>query len=145
MAVTDRTVAAALRLIGGIDLCALAAAAMPFAWMRAIHAQLGLGELPAAAAVEYLARSTSLFYALHAALLLFLATDVRRHRDVIRFVGRLAVAHGGLLLWCDLRSGLPLWWAVSEAGGAAAEGVILLTLLRLAAPDAPTMPGEPPA
>ena len=60
-------------------LTALGAVVMPFEWMNSIHRQVGLGELPHVPIVGYLTRSISGLYALHGALLLFLAGDVRRH------------------------------------------------------------------
>jgi len=58
-----------LRLIGSAALLALIFVAAPHAWMDAIHAQMGMGQLPDAPVVGYLARSTSAFYALLGGLL----------------------------------------------------------------------------
>lgn len=136
MSVTDRAVAVVLRIIGVIDLLAIGAAVMPFAWMQRVHAALGLGEMPEAPVVEHLARSTSIFYAVHAVTILYLSTDVPRFRPVIRFLAWLALAHGALLLWSDIRSGMPTWWAVAESGGVIFEGVLVLLLLGLSrSPD----------
>ena len=44
-----------------------------------IHRQVGLGELPQVPIVGYLTRSISALYALHGALLVFMAGDVRRY------------------------------------------------------------------
>ena len=53
-----------LRIIGTTSLTAAFFVFVPQAWLEAIHQQLGLGNLPAAPVVSYLARSTSAFYAL---------------------------------------------------------------------------------
>jgi hypothetical protein len=43
---------------------------VPLSWMDATHRWLGLGEMPTAPVVEYLARSVSAFYAVLGALCL---------------------------------------------------------------------------
>jgi hypothetical protein len=132
MKVTDRTVALALRFFGAIDMLALVAVAMPYAWMQAIHARLGLGVMPDAPIVEYLARHVSLWYAVHAATFLYLSTDVPRFRPVIRFLGWFGLAFVVVLAWINAGSGLPLWWVVQEPVGGSVEAIVLLVLLRLA-------------
>jgi len=71
------------------------AVVMPFDWMNAIHRQAELGDLPNVPIVGYLTRSISALYALHGALLVFLAGDVRRFLPVVRF---LAVAGAGAVV-----------------------------------------------
>lgn len=75
-----------LRLGGAVMLTALGAVVMPFDWMNSIHRQVGLGELPHVPIVGYLTRSISALYALHGALLVFMAVDVRRYLPVVRFL-----------------------------------------------------------
>ena len=53
-----------LRVLGGFALGAIPAIFLPYSWMNAIHDFMGLGDLPNAPIVSYLARSLSLFYAL---------------------------------------------------------------------------------
>ncbi len=134
MKITDRTIALALRLFGAIDMLALAAAAMPFAWMQWINARFGYGDLPDAPVVEYLARHVSLWYAVHAATFLFLSTDVPRYRPVIRFLAWLGLAFCGCLLLVNLASGLPLRWAIGEPIGGSIESIVLFALLRATEP-----------
>jgi hypothetical protein len=67
-------------------LTALVAVVMPYDWMNAIHQRQGLGELPHVPIIGYLTRSISALYALHGALLVFLAGDVRRFLPVVRFL-----------------------------------------------------------
>ena len=55
-------------------LTALGAVVMPFELMNVIHQQMGLGELPHVPIVGYLTRSISALYALHGALLVFMAS-----------------------------------------------------------------------
>src|SRR3954451_18813001 len=70
----------ALRLAALGEFPAFATAVMPFPWMAAVHRCLGLGELPALPVVEYMARSLSLAYGLHAIMLWVIASDVERYR-----------------------------------------------------------------
>jgi hypothetical protein len=64
----DKVLAILLRSLGVSALFALVAVFMPMSWMAATHRWLGLGEMPTAPVVEYLARSVSAFYALFGAL-----------------------------------------------------------------------------
>jgi hypothetical protein len=67
-----------LRIGGVAMLTALGAVVMPYEWMNVIHKRQGLGELPHVPIVGYLTRSISALYALHGALLVFVANDLRR-------------------------------------------------------------------
>lgn len=103
-----------MRIVAAVELSALVAALMPLSWMAGIHEELGLGELPKAKVVEYLARSTSIFYAHHGAMLLFLSFNVRRWRNVILFGSFLGFLIGALLLTTDLAIGMPAFWTAGE-------------------------------
>src|SRR4051794_28031632 len=74
------------RLLGVSGLFALVAVFMPVSWMAATHRWLGLGEMPTAPVVEYLARSLSALYALLGALFLVVAADPERYRPLVRFL-----------------------------------------------------------
>jgi len=137
--ITDRTIAGVLVFFGVVDMFALPAAAMPFAWMQWINTNFGHGDLPDVPVVEYLARHVSLWYAVHAATFLFLATDVPRYRPVIRFLAWLGLAFCTCLLLVNLASDLPLWWAVGEPIGGSIESVALFALLRMSSSP---LPGE---
>ena len=67
-----------LRLLGGSSLTAVIFVAAPTAWMRDIHASLGMGPLPEGPVVGYLARSTSAFYALVGGLFWLVSFDLQR-------------------------------------------------------------------
>ena len=106
---SERILVWLLRVSGVVMLTALVAVVMPFGWMNAINKQVGLGELPCLPIVGYLARSLSLFYALHGALWLFLASDVRRHLAVVRFLALASIVFGGLMLGLDYAVGMPAY------------------------------------
>ena len=109
-------------------LTALGAVVMPFDWMNSIHQQLGLGELPRAPIVGYLTRSISALYALHGALLIFLAHDVRRYRLVVRFLAVAGVVFGALVLGIDYSVRMPVGWTVQEGPFVVVLGMVFFWL-----------------
>ena len=92
--------------------------------MDLIHGQMGLGELPRGAIVEYLTRSLSLVYASMGPLCGFLARDVVRHREVIAFQAVVKAAFGLGLCGLDLALDMPLFWTVCEG-----PLIVLLSIL----------------
>lgn len=119
----DRVLAASLRVFGGIDLLALVAFVMPREWIRQVHQWCGFGPFADGPVPEYLARSTSLLWGMHGALLLYLARDVSANARLIGFVAKLTVLAGLLLLMLGLRTGLPAWWVALEGPVFAATGL----------------------
>jgi hypothetical protein len=103
-----------LRAIGVLDLLSFAAIVIPHSLMVAIHAHLGIGALPSEPIVGYLARTASMFYGFTGVLLLYLATDVVKFREVIRFVAGCGIASGMIVLGVDFMEGLPTWWIALE-------------------------------
>ena len=123
-----RPLAWTLRGLGLIDLCAVVAVVMPGGWMQIGHAAAGLGDLPEAPIVGYLARSASALYALHGLLVIYMSLDVWRHWGLIRFFAAAAVVHGMVMLSIDLREGMPFWWTVVEGPSFAATGLVVLVV-----------------
>ena len=101
---------------------------MPYSWMRAIHQWLGMGELPDQPIVGYLARSTSVFYALFGGLLWCLSFHPNRYRPVIHYLGAATIAFGAMLFIVDLLEGLPLYWILTEGPINIAIGLIIFNL-----------------
>lgn len=132
----ERLLALVLRVFSVPLLCALPCALLPFAWMDVVHRELGLGALPPDPIVHYLARSCSLLYAMHGALLLFASFDVRRYLPLIRFVAALGIAFGVGMVWVDHAAGLPAHWQWMEGAVIIAESGVLLWLVRRAWPTA---------
>jgi hypothetical protein len=128
----ERGLVLVLRFFGCVDLLALAAVVMPRAWMARGHAWAGLGEVPAAPLVGYLARSASLLYALHGATVLFISFDLPRYSRLVTFLAAAALVHGALMLGIDLAEGMPPWWTILEGPAFAATGAVVLVLQRLA-------------
>ena len=124
----ERTLAVVLRSMGLIDLCALFVVVLPGEWIAGIHRWLGLGTLPDAPIVGYLARSGSAMYALHGALVVYASYDVARYWPLIRFLALLALVHGAVMLEIDISQGLPLLWQLGEGPLFAASGALVLWL-----------------
>jgi hypothetical protein len=131
----QRRLVLALRILGTLDLLALLAALSPRPWIVLAHEWCGLGSLPDGPTVGYLFRSSSLLYALHGAMIWFVAGDVTRYWPLIRFLAVLAVIHGAILVGIDFAEGLPDWWRWAEGPGFAATGAIVLWLQRWGAPS----------
>jgi hypothetical protein len=130
MTKADRTLVLLLRLVGATALFALVAVLMPLSWMVATHRWLGLGEMPTAPVVEYLARSVSAFYAAVGALCLVVAADLDLYRPLVRFLGLAFALMSMVLLGVDLAAGMPWWWTASEGPGGIAFGALVFVLAR---------------
>jgi len=109
-------------------LMALGAVVMPYEWMNVIHQKQGLGELPHIPIVGYLTRSISALYALHGALLVFLASDLRRYLPVVRFLAVAGAVFGAMLLSIDYFVGMPVSWTVEEGPYVIALSAVILWL-----------------
>jgi hypothetical protein len=104
--------------------------------MDEIHRGLGMGQLPGEPIVGYLARSTSLFYALFGGLFWVLSSDLNRHRKVLCYLGTAMILFGLILCGVDFLEGMPTWWSLAEGPFNVVFGVIILSLsYRLAQPE----------
>ena len=117
-----------LRLVGVADLLAVVVVFLPTEWLALVHEAVGLGELPQGRIVGYLARSTSLLYGIHGAMLLVLANDIVRYRALIRWYGRVIAVAGVLLIGVDIAEAMPVWWTVFEGTAVVGIGATILTL-----------------
>jgi hypothetical protein len=137
MVTADRLLLLLLRVNAAILLAAAPCALLPFAWMDAVHRDLlGLGPLPDAVITRYMARSLSLTYALHGAVVLGLTRDWPRYRPFVPYLAGLHVAFGCAIVAIDLSVGAPWWWAAGE-GSSAGYGVVLLFVYRRASRELP--------
>jgi hypothetical protein len=130
MTKTDKALVILLRFVGVGSLFALVPVFMPLSWMAATHRWLGLGEMPTAPIVEYLARSLSAFYALVGALCLMVAADLERYRPLVQFLGLAIVLMSVVALGVDLAVGMPWWWSASEGPGGVVLGALMFILAR---------------
>jgi hypothetical protein len=134
-----------LRLGGTMTVLAFPAMLLPPDWMAATHRWLGMGELPEAPVVDYLARSVSALYGFHGVLLFLIATDPARYRPFVVYVGCMNVAFGLMLLLIALSAGMPGWWTAFEGPGLVTLGVVVLFLSRVAGAPAPIARSREPA
>lgn len=134
-----------LRLIGTTSGLALVAVFLPYAWMNAIHAWVGMGPLPPDPIVGYLARTLSAFYAFYGGLLWFLSFDIPRYRRVIRYVGAATLAFGFILLGVDWTEGMPAFWKWLEGPIAILYGILILALTRDRGEPSESDTSQPPS
>ena len=124
----EKTLVLLLRISAIMLLAAVIPAVMPFAWMKDIHRQLGMGELPEGPIVGYLTRSLSALYAMHGALVFFVSLDSRRYLPVVKCLAVLGIALGAGLLVLDFVVGMPLFWILCEGPFVVLLGGVLLWL-----------------
>lgn len=121
-----------LRLNAVVELLALAGVLMPRAWMDLAHQGL-LGEpLAQGPVVVYLARTVSLFYAVHGWLVWVVALDVRRFGPILTYLVLSTFIMGLATLAIDYLAGLPMYWVLGEGLSITLLGVVLLMLRRKA-------------
>ena len=111
---SDKLLIIVLRFFGTSSLLALIFVAAPYSWMNSIHAWLGLGTLPDEPVVGYLARSTSAFYAILGGLFWIVSFNVKRHRQILIYLGSAITLFGIALIIVDWSEGLPVYWALWE-------------------------------
>jgi hypothetical protein len=141
---SDKVLVILLRYLLGIPgLFALVGVFMPLSWMAAAHRWLGLGEMPTAPTVEYLARSVSAIDALLGALCLVMASDPERYRPLVRFFGVALALLGIVFTGVDGVAGMPWWWTAFEGPPGVPIGALLFVLARRPAHQ-PRKQGETP-
>lgn len=101
---------------------------LPGFQMAAIHSWLGLGELPDAPITFYLARSTSLLYGVHGALMFVCGRNLAQYNGLVPVFGWLHVALGITMIGIDATAGMPWWWTTFEGAPIAATGWLLIWL-----------------
>lgn len=125
-----RRLRAVMLACGLIETLAALAVVLPRHFMSMAYSVLRLGEMPDAALFGYLARSTSLLWAVHGVLVLGLARDIRRYLPIIHLLGWLTLLMGVALVGIDGYEGVPVWWTCSEGPIVLAMGTIYVTLAR---------------
>jgi len=100
----------------------------PVSLMATLHQWLGLGDFPDAPITIYLARSTSLLYAMHGAVMLYVAWHFDRCQTLVPLLGLLHVVLGATMLGVDLNAGMPLYWVAGEGLPIALTGGVILWL-----------------
>ena len=111
---------------GSYLLLAIVPVFFPVTLMNTIHDWLGLGELPQKPIVIYLARSTSILYAMHGAVMVFTGLRIERLWPTVWLLGVLHVVLGTALICVDINAGMPVYWIVGEGGPIAGLGFFIL-------------------
>lgn len=117
-----------LILLGCSLVAGLVGVVLPTAWMDRLHRLAGLGELPRAPIVGYLARSASALYAMLGAVYLFAARDPLRYRGLVILLGWSLLSFGVVVSAIELHAGLPWWWIIGEGVATIAAGAVILIL-----------------
>jgi hypothetical protein len=128
MPITERLLVILLRAVALAASLAIVPVFMPHAWMDACHDRLGLGSLPETPIIVYLTRSLSAMYAFHAGLLWIASRDVQRYAAIITYIALALMVFGAIMLWVDVRAGLPWFWIAAEGPFTAAMGLAMLLL-----------------
>ena len=119
-----------LRLAGTVTITAFLAMLLPVEWMVSTHRWLGLGELPRAPVVEYLARSVSALYGFHGVLLLVISKDPLKYRAIVWYVAGMNIVLGVMLFAIDLHAGMPAFWTLGEGPPVILFGLVIAFLIR---------------
>lgn len=104
----------------------------PVNLMATIHQWLGLGEFPDQPITIYLARSTSLLYAIHGLLMVIVSLDLQRYWPLVPVFGWLHVIIGLLMLGIDLTTPMPWYWTAAEGIPISMAGLAIIWLHRRA-------------
>jgi hypothetical protein len=110
----ERALVLLMRIDGMVMMSAILPAMIPLAWMKEIHHDLGMGELPGGPIIGYLTRSLSMLYAVHGSVLLFLSCDARRYLPVVKFLAVMTMLFGVGMAALDIVVGMPLFWIICE-------------------------------
>ena len=102
----------------------------PVSLMATFHQWLGLGDFPDAPITIYLARSTSVLYAIHGAVMFYVAWHFDRCQALVPLLGFLHVVLGLTMIGVDLNAGMPLYWTAGEGLPIALTGAAILWLYR---------------
>ncbi len=130
MSRSEKTLVWLFRINGVLLLAAWPAVFFPTSWMASIHEQVGLGEMPEAPIVEYLARSASGIYGLLGIACLLIASDVRRYAPFVTLAGLSFLLFGVLMLLIDFQVRMPTAWTYLEGPLLIPLGLIILSLQR---------------
>lgn len=124
-----------LGVIGVGLMMATPAIFLPVSWMAGCHQWLGLGDFPATPITAYLARSTSLLYAVHGFLMFYTAVHLGQFLPLAKVFGYLHIVIGLVMLGIDLTAPMPLYWTAIEGIPISLTGVALVWLAAKAKPD----------
>lgn len=113
-----------LRISGIMLIAALGAVFLPYETMAVIHKHLGLGQFPNLPVLDYLARSVSLFYAMHGVIIIYISFDLIKYLKFLKMLCCLGIVFGIALFIIDIQAPMPAYWIYIEG-----PFIIILNLL----------------
>ena len=117
-----------LAVVGIGLLVATFAVFLPVSWMSQTHRWLGLGEFPESPIAIYLARSTSLLYAVHGFLMLYTAIHLHQFLSLAKIFGYLHIVLGLAMLGIDVTTPMPAYWTAIEGTPISLTGAAIVWL-----------------
>ncbi len=124
----ENFIKALLYLIGGSTVLAIVPLFFPIAWMQSLHEWLGLGEAPAEAIFEYMARSLCVMYFTHGVFVLSVAFNLHQCWKLVPVIAMTNIFIGFAMLFIDWSAKMPLLWLFFEGPPILAIGVLLMWL-----------------
>lgn len=100
----------------------------PVGLMATIHGWLGLGEFPDFPITVYLARSTSLLYAVHGVIMFTAGMRIKELHSLVPLLGWIHVVIGLCMLGIDVTAGMPWYWTAFEGIPISLAGGLILWL-----------------
>ncbi len=94
------------------------------------HRYLGMGDFPLEPIAGYLARTTSIWFAIYGLLLWYVSFDTQKYAALIRFLATILFVQGFLIAAIDWTEGLPTWWIGMEGLVCSGMGLSLFVLQR---------------
>ena len=116
-------------MVGAVEMLAFGGVFLPRAWMEAIHAGMGLTEMPKGPVFDSVMRQVSFTYGVHGVALWFIAADVGRYRPLVILTAVGYLLAGPVFFAVDLHNGMPWSWIAGNGGSCLLIGALLLGLL----------------
>lgn len=114
-----------LKVCGITALFAIIFVFAPYKLMNSIYRLMEIGEMPSQPIVGYLARSTSWFYAVLGGLILITASDLKRYRVILLYIGIIQILFGLIIFGIDYFEGMPHYWTAVEGSSNLIIGLII--------------------
>ena len=100
----------------------------PVRVMATIHGWLGLGKFPTDPITIYLARSTSMLYAIHGSVMFITGWRIDDLKPMVPLIGWIHIVIGIVMLGIDLTTPMPWYWTACEGIPISLAGVLILWL-----------------
>lgn len=120
-----------LRISGIMLIAAFGAVFLPYETMAIIHKHLGLGEFPNLPILDYLARSVSLFYAMHGVIIIYISFDLMKYLQFLKMLCCLGFVFGIALFIIDIKAPMPNSWAFTEGPTILSLNLVIYVLAKM--------------